>query len=145
MALAIIGGAPERFVPLVELYRKAARQAGRDPAHLPVSINSHAYVADTPAHARDEFFGAERLGEVIVRAQLQPDQLVTLLGSRGEHDDGYLGVFADRSGDIQPIELRQTQIEHDQIGLFRSDNGQGYFAIGGRQHRKARVFEIIAG
>lgn len=34
MALAIIGGAPERFVPLVDLYRKAAGQAGHDPAQL---------------------------------------------------------------------------------------------------------------
>jgi probable LLM family oxidoreductase len=58
MALAIIGGAPERFAPLVDLYRKAAVQAGRDPAQLPVGINSHTYIADTSAQARDEFFPA---------------------------------------------------------------------------------------
>src|SRR5881227_629207 len=32
LTLAIIGGQPERFVPLVELYREAARRAGHDPA-----------------------------------------------------------------------------------------------------------------
>src|SRR5258708_5801674 len=37
LALAIIGGQPERFVPLVDLYRRAAEQAGHDPATLPVS------------------------------------------------------------------------------------------------------------
>jgi len=58
MALAIIGGAPERFAPLVDLYRKAADQAGRADAQLPVSINSHAYIADTGEQARDEFFPA---------------------------------------------------------------------------------------
>jgi alkanesulfonate monooxygenase SsuD/methylene tetrahydromethanopterin reductase-like flavin-dependent oxidoreductase (luciferase family) len=47
MALGIIGGAPERFAPLVELYRERARGAGHDPASLPVSINSHGFVADT--------------------------------------------------------------------------------------------------
>src|SRR3954469_21840842 len=36
LAVAIIGGAPERFAPLVELYRQAAREAGHDPAALPV-------------------------------------------------------------------------------------------------------------
>ena len=41
LALAIIGGAPERFAPLVELYREAAREAGHDP-RAPVGINSHA-------------------------------------------------------------------------------------------------------
>src|SRR4051795_1186486 len=58
LAVAIIGGAPERFAPLVDLYRDAAREAGHDPATLPVSINSHTYVADTSQRAADEFFPA---------------------------------------------------------------------------------------
>src|SRR4051795_905537 len=58
LAVAIIGGAPERFAPLVELYRDAAREGGHDPATLPVSINSHTYVADTSQRAADEFFPA---------------------------------------------------------------------------------------
>jgi probable LLM family oxidoreductase len=56
LALAIIGGEPERFVPLVELYREAARRAGHDPSKLPVGINSHGYVADTSQRAADEAF-----------------------------------------------------------------------------------------
>jgi probable LLM family oxidoreductase len=54
MALAIIGGRPERFTPFVELFRRSAEEAGHP--GLPVSINSHAYVADTPQRAADEFF-----------------------------------------------------------------------------------------
>ncbi|MEX2285323.1 MAG: LLM class flavin-dependent oxidoreductase [Gemmatimonadota bacterium] len=56
LALAIIGGAPERFVPLIELYRESARRAGHDPASLPVSINSHAFLADDSKEAADLFF-----------------------------------------------------------------------------------------
>ena len=56
MALAIIGGAPERFAPVVDLYRDTARQAGRDPATLPVSINSHVFVADDSQEASDVFY-----------------------------------------------------------------------------------------
>ena len=56
LALAIIGGQPERFVPLVDLYRESGRQAGHDPARLKVSINSHAFVADTSQQAADIFF-----------------------------------------------------------------------------------------
>jgi probable LLM family oxidoreductase len=56
MALAIIGGAPERFVPLVTLYRERALKAGHDPGTLAVSINSHAYIADDSKQAADEFF-----------------------------------------------------------------------------------------
>jgi probable LLM family oxidoreductase len=66
MALAIIGGAPERFVPLVELYRESARRAGHDPASLPVSINSHGYLADTAAQAADEAYPpfADTMGRI---------------------------------------------------------------------------------
>jgi probable LLM family oxidoreductase len=56
LAVAIIGGQPERFAPLVDLYRDAAREVGNDPATLPVSINSHTYVGDTSQKASDDFF-----------------------------------------------------------------------------------------
>src|SRR3954469_17279215 len=57
LALAIIGGQPERFAPMVELYREAARRGGHDADALPVSINSHTFVADTTKAAADTFFG----------------------------------------------------------------------------------------
>jgi len=55
MTLAIIGGQPERFAPLVALYRRAAMQAGHDAAALPLAINTHAFVGDTPAAADAAF------------------------------------------------------------------------------------------
>jgi probable LLM family oxidoreductase len=54
MALAIIGGSPERFAPMVELYRESARRAGHDPATLPVSINSHGFIADDSRQAAED-------------------------------------------------------------------------------------------
>ena len=56
LALAIIGGEPERFVPLVDLYRRAAETGGHDPAALPVGINSHGFIADTSQQAADDAF-----------------------------------------------------------------------------------------
>jgi probable LLM family oxidoreductase len=55
MALGIIGGLPERFVPFAELHRRAAREAGHDrpPA---LSINSHGHIADRSQQAADESF-----------------------------------------------------------------------------------------
>jgi probable LLM family oxidoreductase len=58
LALAIIGGEPERFAPMAELYREAARRAGHDPAHLPMSINAHGFLADTSQAAADTAFPA---------------------------------------------------------------------------------------
>lgn len=51
MMLAIIGGAPQRFRPFVELYRQALAQAGR-PA-LPVGVHSPGFVAATDEAARE--------------------------------------------------------------------------------------------
>jgi probable LLM family oxidoreductase len=56
LAVAIIGGEPERFAPLVGIYREAARRAGHDPARLPVGINSHTYVAESSRRAGDEYY-----------------------------------------------------------------------------------------
>src|SRR5215217_5344147 len=56
LAIAIIGGQPERFAPLARLYREAARGVGHDPGRLPISINSHTYVAETSRQASDEYF-----------------------------------------------------------------------------------------
>jgi len=56
LAIAIIGGRPERFAPLARLYREAASQAGHDLARLPIGINSHTYVAETSQQASDEYF-----------------------------------------------------------------------------------------
>jgi probable LLM family oxidoreductase len=55
MALAIIGGLPERFASVAELHRQAARAAGDHPVP-PMSINSHGYVADTSQRAADEAY-----------------------------------------------------------------------------------------
>src|SRR5215207_5534876 len=56
MALAIIGGAPERFAPFVEIWREAARRAGHDPARLALSINGHGHVAESSERAADEYW-----------------------------------------------------------------------------------------
>ena len=58
MALAIIGGLPEQFAPFVNLYRQAAAEYHHDPATLPLSINSHGFIAGTRQQAIDESFPA---------------------------------------------------------------------------------------
>jgi alkanesulfonate monooxygenase SsuD/methylene tetrahydromethanopterin reductase-like flavin-dependent oxidoreductase (luciferase family) len=56
MALAIIGGAPARFKPVVDLYRSVGEEAGHDPSTLKVSINSHGFIAADAADAAEIAF-----------------------------------------------------------------------------------------
>ncbi|MCP3763021.1 LLM class flavin-dependent oxidoreductase [Domibacillus sp. A3M-37] len=56
LVLAIIGGSPVQFAPLVELYKKAAVHAGHDPETLPVASHSHGFIAENTELAADQFF-----------------------------------------------------------------------------------------
>lgn len=58
MALAIIGGMPERFAPFAHLYRQVAEESGHDLAQMPLSINSHGFIADDSKQAADDYFPA---------------------------------------------------------------------------------------
>ena len=61
MALAIIGGQPDRFAPLTDLHRRALREYGHDPATAPTAVHAHGYVADSAELAREQFFGSYRV------------------------------------------------------------------------------------
>ncbi|CAM4289474.1 LLM class flavin-dependent oxidoreductase [Paenibacillus tarimensis] len=56
LVLAIIGGSPLQFAPLVQLYKRAAAQAGHDVSKLPVASHSHGFIAETTELAADKFF-----------------------------------------------------------------------------------------
>lgn len=56
LVLAIIGGSPLQFAPLVKLYKEAAAHAGHDPAKLPVASHSHGFVGTDTEQAADKFF-----------------------------------------------------------------------------------------
>jgi probable LLM family oxidoreductase len=56
IAFAIIGGMPERFAPLVELYKRAAAQAGHDVAKLQIATHSHGFVGDSKEETAELFY-----------------------------------------------------------------------------------------
>lgn len=58
LAIAIIGGYPERFAQLTDFYREAGLKAGHAPEKLKVGINSHGYIAENAQQAGDEFYSS---------------------------------------------------------------------------------------
>lgn len=56
MALAIIGGMPERFAPYLDLYRQASKEYGFEANEIPLSINSHGFIADSAEEAVNEYY-----------------------------------------------------------------------------------------
>ncbi len=95
MALAIIGGMPERFAPFAQLHRDAAHRAGHGP--LPLSINGHGYIADSGAQAVEESFashaaamnriGRERGWPPLTRAHYEESRQLRGAGFVGSPDE----------------------------------------------------------
>lgn len=56
LVLAIIGGSPRQFAPLVKLYKRAAAKAGHDVSKLPVASHSHGFIAEDTEIAANKFF-----------------------------------------------------------------------------------------
>lgn len=56
LVLAIIGGSPLQFKPLVDLYKRAANHAGHDVSKLPVASHSHGFIAEDTETAANKFF-----------------------------------------------------------------------------------------
>jgi probable LLM family oxidoreductase len=56
VALAIIGGSPDRFKVLADLHRRTLTESGFDPTLIPLSVHAHGYIATTTDQAADEFY-----------------------------------------------------------------------------------------
>lgn len=56
ITLAIIGGSPLYFERIVDLYYRAASEAGHDISKLQVASHSHGFIADTNEEAVEKFF-----------------------------------------------------------------------------------------
>src|SRR5215475_766042 len=76
----------------------------------------HAAPAEQGTDPGQELGQPERLGHVVVGARIEPDHRVHLVHPRGEdqHRDG-LAFRAQTAAYFQPVQLRQPDVEHDQI------------------------------
>jgi probable LLM family oxidoreductase len=136
LMIAIIGGAPARFAPLVELYREAARRAGSDPSGLAVGINSHMYIAETSRRAADEFFGPySQMMNRIGRERGWPPM------SRAQFDAGCAPGGHLLVG--TPQEVAEKILAHHE--LFGHDRFLGHISVGVLPHEKAlQATELFA-
>ena len=133
MAIAIIGGMPERFKYFADLHRDAAMRAGH--GRLPLSINSHGFIADTSQEALDDSFpsvskvmnriGRERGWSPMTRAQYEA--AATLRGANfvGSPDQV-----------IEKILFQHEVFEHDRFLI--------QFSVGTMPHDKImRSIELL--
>jgi probable LLM family oxidoreductase len=134
MALAIIGGEPERFAPFAQLFRRAAATAGHDP--IPAfSINSHGFIADTGDQAAEIAFGPtkmmmDRIGRERGWPPMTREQFDA---SRGLHGSSFVG---------SPDEvIAKILFQYD---IFQHDRFLIQFTIGSIPHEQVlRSIELF--
>ena len=100
------------------------------------------------ADARHELAGRERLGEVVVRPELQAQQLVEFVVAGSDHHDrdrGRRRVGAQVAGDVEPIESGQAEVQDDEVGAPLADRGEGAGSVAHGEHREPGMLEIVAG
>ena len=136
LMVAIIGGEPRRFRPLVDLYRETGMRAGYSPDRLKVGVHALGYVAATSREAADDFFpgyarafttvGKERGWPPITRAQfdaqLTPDG--ALLVGNAEEVIEKIGRYNEALGGISPHQLsdeRRLAAAREAHASHRSD------------------------
>ena len=80
---------------------------------------------------RRELAQAERLGHVVVGAELEADDLVHLGVLGREHDDRHAGLGPDDPADLDAGQLRQHQVEQDEVGPLGPEQRERLAAVGG--------------
>ena len=91
----------------------------------------------------DEFLRAEGFGHVIVRAEFQPEDFIGLLVPRGKDDHRNGGFLAQAARDIQPVDIRQAQIDDQQIRIPFMRGGKGLASVRGGQDLESGLDQIV--
>jgi probable LLM family oxidoreductase len=120
LTIAIIGGQPERFVPLVDLYRRAAAETGHDPNGLELAINTHAFVGDDGAFAPHYMAMMGRIGRERGWPPMTQEQYLALKSPRGALAVGSAEEVAEK-----------ILFQHE---LFGNTRYLGHMSLGAVEH-----------
>ena len=96
------------------------------------------------SYPRDELSRRERLRHVVVRAELETDDAVSLLAPGRQHDHRQLRAVADPAAELETVHARQHQIEHDERGLILLDELAGAVSVGRLERAISLALEIAA-
>lgn len=114
LMVAIIGGDPRRFRPLIDLYREAGRRAGYGPEQLSVGVHAPGFVGATNEQAADEFFpGFAHLFTTVGKERGWPPT------TRARFDDLRSANGALFLGDAETVAEKIVRLDRDLGGISR--------------------------
>lgn len=114
LMVAIIGGEPRRFRPLIDLYRETGRRAGHSEEKLRVGLHLIGFLGETTQQAADDFFpGYSHTFNEIGKERGWPRT------TRAQYDAlrGPSGALA--IGDVESVAAKLLRIDRDLGGIAR--------------------------
>ena len=115
--------------------RSSPTSSGSSSALLAVA--AHPGAAQRGPDPAAELAHAERLGDVVVGAELEAEDLVDLLGLGGEHDDRHGAARAQAPADLEAVELGHHHVEHDEVEGLLAEARERLAAVG-------RLHDLVA-
>ena len=86
-------------------------------------------------HPRHQFPRRERLDQIVVGAQLEPENAIDLVVARGEEQDRHLAASADVAADVEAVAgAGQADVEDHDAGVVLSEERQSLLAVTGQEH-----------
>ena len=106
-------------------------------------VAARARAAEHGADARQQFFQVERLGDVVVGAEVEALQLVGLLRARRQHDDGRLAPFPQEPHQFEAVAAGEHDVEHDEVRGEVAGGRDGQVPVAHALDVEAVVDEVV--
>jgi probable LLM family oxidoreductase len=136
LMVAIIGGRPEMFRPLIDLYRETGRKAGHSADRLKVGLHMIGFLGDTTQQAADDFYPgyAHTFTEIGKERGWPPTTRSQFDASRGPA--GALLI-----GDAETVSKKVLRVNEALGGISRLTFQMGVSAL--PQAKTLRAIEIL--
>src|SRR2546426_5513422 len=95
-------------------------------------------------HPRNEFAGGKRFREVVVGSQLEANDPIGFFVPRGQDQNRNISAAAEPPAELESVEVRQTEVEHDEPRLPPLDSVQSGLACAFADDVEARLLEVRA-
>jgi hypothetical protein len=95
-------------------------------------------------HPRQELSHAERLGDVVVCAHLQPHYPIHLVGASSEHDDGHVHLASQDTAHLEAVQSWQHDVQENQVRVLEPRHLQGANTIRGGADLIALLGQVVA-
>src|SRR6476469_7794942 len=131
------------IVPSICTSRRAELMTSPAPQEMVVGSSAGWEGLGTRGHAGPQLTRRERLEDEVVRADLQADQLVHLVGACGHDHDVAVAGLPDAAAHLDAVHVRQREVERDQVRWIGCRHVHCCPSVARRGHAETRALQCL--